>query len=303
MYDVIIIGAGPAGLMAASVINNKKVLLIDKNRIIGKKLQITGGSRCNILNLKEPQDFIKKLPTKNGEFLYHSLNEFSPKDMYNFFKENNVPLKIEDHDRVFPKSNKASDIVNMFNKILTKKNVESALNESVINIELSEKIKEVITDQNKYQTKNIILATGGVTYSYTGSTGDGLKMIEKAGHNITELYPAVVALESNDSIITSKKLQGITLENIVLSLKCNNKKIYEVNDNLLFTHFGLSGPAALKISEFVYHYLKEINPKTMESKIIKGLYFGGEILDLHGFTGGYNITIALATGYIAGTSI
>jgi len=280
-----------------------------------------------------------------------------------------------------------------------------ALNETVTNIIILDDLKEVVTSKNKYKTKDIILSTGGVTYNHTGSTGDGLKFCEKLGHNITKLYPSSIPLISNDTIITSKKLQGITLENITLSLKSKNKIIYEVNDNLLFTHFGLSGPAVLKISEFVYNNLnenniyltinvlndnkenvisyikkekevnpnlkinklyknkiiaryyeyilddlninnkslqelsnkkiielsdkltslkmniintksfnqafvtgggidlKEINPKTMESKLIKGLYFAGEVLDLHGFTGGYNITIALATGYLSGINI
>lgn len=404
MYDVIIIGAGPSGLMAASTIKNKKVLLIDKNDTIGKKLLITGGTRCNVLNLKEPNDFIKNLPNKNGKFLYHTLNTFSPKDIYKFIEEKGVPLKVEDHDRVFPRSNKSIDFINMFNSILNDNKIDIKLNEEVTDIEVYEDYKEVTTNKNSYKTKNIIISTGGVTYTNTGSTGDGLKFSKKLGHNITDLYPSSTPLLSNDEVITSTRLQGVTLEDITLSLKVNNKVIKEIKDNLLFTHFGLSGPSALKISEFVYNNLdnnpiilinslnstkeniinyikkekennpnikintlykgilinryyeyildslsinnkplqelsnkniellasyltefeikvigtkpmntafvtgggvniKEVNSKTMESKLIPGLYFTGEVLDLHGFTGGYNITIALSTGYIAGSSI
>ena len=399
MYDVIVIGAGPAGIMAALTAskNNNKVLLLDKNERLGLKLSITGGTRGNLINLKEKKEFIKELPIKNGKFLYHALSEFSTKDLYNFFESNDIPLKVEDHDRVFPVSNKVTDVIDMFEKLMLENNVKIKLNEEVVTINDD----MVITSKEKYNYKNIIITTGGSSYKHTGSSGDGYKFAKAFGHTVSDLYPAETPILSSDTVITSKELQGITISDCNASLYVNNKRIKEVRDNLLFTHFGFSGPAALKLSQYAYNitselsinildknldivinelkaiknntpnfktkdlykgviirrYLnyileiininnksfqevsnkeinalallltdfrvkikgtrdislafvtgggvntKEISPKNMQSNIKENLYFAGEVLDLHGNTGGYNLTIAFTTGYLAGKSI
>lgn len=399
MYDVIVIGAGPAGIMAALTAskNNNKVLLLDKNERLGLKLSITGGTRGNLINLKEKKEFIKELPIKNGKFLYHALSEFSTKDLYNFFESNDIPLKVEDHDRVFPVSNKVTDVIDMFEKLMLENNVKIKLNEEVVTINDD----MVITSKEKYNYKNIIITTGGSSYKHTGSSGDGYKFAKAFGHTVSDLYPAETPILSSDTVITSKELQGITISDCNVSLYVNNKRIKEVRDNLLFTHFGFSGPAALKLSQYAYNItselsinildknldivinelkaiknntpnfktkdlykgviirrylnyileiininnksfqevsnkeinalallltdfrvkikgtrdislafvtgggvnIKEINPKNMQSNIKENLYFAGEVLDLHGNTGGYNLTIAFTTGYLAGKSI
>lgn len=394
MYDVIVIGAGPAGIMASIVAasRGKKVLLIEKNEKIGKKLELTGGGRCNLINLKKTEDFIKEIPV-NNKTLYTILNQFNPMDIYNYFIKIGVPLKIEDDDRVFPMSNKSKTIIDALYNQLINYNVTLNLNETVLQIN-NDDIKEIVTNKNTYKTKKVIISTGGCSYPQTGSTGDGYIFAKKINQDVTKIYPAVTFLINNQSL----PLAGITLDNVNISI---NKKT--VSGSLLFTHIGFSGPAAFKISEelykelqdnkiatinidlvpkyteeellnklkqynqkkelnsFIKEYLpkrladylvsetlsnlkiaetsnlnkkkllemiknykvdikstgnvvqsfvtggginmKYINPKTMESTINKGIYFIGELLDIHGHTGGYNITIALSTAYVAGISI
>lgn len=393
MYDVIVIGSGPAGIMASikAAENNKAVLLIEKNDCIGKKLKLTGGTRCNLTNLKTTNDFIKQIPV-NNKSLYSCLSQFGPNDIYNYFESLGVKLKVEDNDRVFPANNKASTIIDALYNELIKNNVIINFNESVESITIINDKKEIKTNIDTYKTRNIIIATGGSSYPNTGSTGDGYRLAEMLNQPVTKLYPAETFL------ITKKEypLAGITMDNVTVTL---NKK--QVDGSLLFTHVGLSGPAIFKISEDVYKNLeynketsikidlipdysidqllsklnkydqkknikgffkeylprrltdymivdgdsaiatmsksqktaimqsikefevdikktgsieqsfvtgggidiKYINPKTMESLINKGIYFVGELLDIHGHTGGYNITIALSTGYAAGISI
>ncbi|MDF2699596.1 MAG: NAD(P)/FAD-dependent oxidoreductase [Haloplasmataceae bacterium] len=410
MYDAIVIGAGPSGMMCAITAskNNNKVLIIEKNDVIGKKMRLTGGGRCNITNLKDTAEFVKSLPIKNGRFLFSALSNFNPHDIYHYFESLGIKLKVEDHDRVFPVSDKAIDFVDALKQDLINKNVEIIYNSNVINIEIHSDYKIVKTETQDLKTKNIVIATGGMSYPHTGSTGVGHDIAENLNHSVTELFPTESPIISNDPIITSKELQGISFSNVILSLVDNTKILKSHQADLIITHFGLSGPVALKLSQFVYHYLKdhkealllldvlpnisydnlikelkekrdnnstklvktvfkgfsqnrfiefilkqihlnnelkmadlansqiedfvkslksfeikahdvkpisvafvtgggvslkEINPQTMESKIIPGLYFVGEVLDLHGYTGGYNITIALSTGYTAGISI
>jgi predicted Rossmann fold flavoprotein len=395
MYDVIIIGAGPAGIMASitASTNGKNVLLIEKNEKIGKKLELTGGSRCNLTNLKSIDNFINEIPV-NNKMLYSSLNHFGPHDIYNYFTNLGVELKIEDNDRVFPKDNKSTSIVNVLYKELINNEVKINFNETVKKIINYDNYKEVITDKANYKTKKIIIATGGCSYSHTGSSGDGYRLAKMINQDVTKLYPAETFLISKDNL----PLAGITLDNVVVSV---NK--IKRHGSLLFTHVGVSGPAIFKISEEVYKELqinkdvvisidlipnynleqllkalndynptkeinsfirdylpkrladyittlidvnqkiatiskvkkleilnslkdfkiniqntgtleqsfvtgggidiKYINPKTMESTINSGIYFVGEVLDVHGHTGGYNITIALSTGYVAGLNI
>lgn len=396
MYDVIVIGAGPAGIMAslAASKNNRKVLLIDKNDEIGKKLSLTGGTRCNLTNLKNTKEFINELPI-NGKYMYSSLNNFNAYDIFDYFKNHGVDLKVEDHDRVFPVSNRSTTIINLLKKLLIEAQVEIIYNKTVKDIKVGE-IKAVVTNSGEYKCHNVIIATGGKSYPQTGSTGDGYNFASKLGHAVTELYPAEVY------VVTKKKypLSGLTLNNVVITF---NK--HTTQGSLLFTHVGLSGPAIFPLSEHLYNALKdkkeviiyvdllphltteeltiglgdespknelktwlrtllpvrlsdylldvskidgksqianfskkdkeklfemlkklpvtvtntgslnesiitgggvaidEINSKTMESKKHPGIYFVGEVIDVHGPMGGYNLTIAFSTGYTAGMNI
>lgn len=393
MYDVIVVGAGPSGIMAsiAASSRGKKVLLIEKNNQIGKKLKLTGGNRCNLTNLKPNDELIKNLPV-NGKYLYSSLNNFNANDIYNFFTNRGLKLKKEDNDRVFPITNSSLSVIEVLQKELMNNNVQILFNTEVKEVKISDK-KIVITNNGSYEANNIIIATGGLSYQNTGSTGDGYNFAKQLGHKITELYPAETYL------ITKSKfdLSGITMEDVEVSI---NRKTSR--DSMLFTHVGLTGPAIQTISEFVYHELKSnkkaiikidftpntsineleidlnsyqskseiktwlrerlpsrladtiliknkidgsikiaslstinkqkiinsiksfeveiiktgsieqafvtgggisldnINTKTMESKLMPGIYFVGEILDFHGQIGGYNLTIAFSTGYTAG---
>lgn len=397
MYDVIVIGAGPAGIMASITASSrsKKVLLIDKNNQIGKKLEITGGGRCNLTNLKNNNEFITAIPN-NNKFLYSTLSNFNPQDIYNYFNNLGVKLKMENDNRIFPMDNKSITIINALNKELIDKKVNIKFNEIVTNIKKNNNYYIVITNNTEYKTKKIIIATGGASYPHTGSTGDGYKLAKLLNQPITKLYPAETFLISKEK----SPLYGITIPYTEVTI--NN---ITVDGSLLFTHDGLSGPAIFKISEHVYkeleknnqatisidlipnismnelidklqHFdsnkiiktfisefipnrltlylleisninnnkkilelskkeqhnlfyilknyhvdikntgtiaqsfvtgggidLKYINPKTMESTINPGIYFIGELLDVHGHTGGYNITIALSTGYTAGINI
>lgn len=391
MYDVIVIGAGPSGLMASitAASRNKKVLLIEKNEKIGKKLELTGGGRCNVTNMKSVKEFINQIPV-NSKMLYSTLTSFGPADISNYFEALGVKLKIEDNDRAFPISNNSMSIINALYNELKKYKVELKLNETVKNIELKENYKEVVTNKEIYATQNIIIAPGGFSFPTTGSTGDGYRFAKKINQDVTYIYPAETFLKTK----TPHGLEGITVNDVKVYLND-----YCESGDILFTHIGLSGPAIFKISEKVYKELlvkkstiikidyipnikqdelldkvnnynpkkevitfisdflpkrlsdylnvsfnkvkigglskiqkqelldmlkqcpfhiiktgsleqslvtgggvdmKKINSKTMESTIHKGIYFVGEVLDIHGHTGGYNITIALSTGYTAG---
>jgi predicted Rossmann fold flavoprotein len=380
-----------ASIKASS--NKNSVLLIENNDKIGKKLLLTGGGRCNLTNLKSIDNFIREIPV-NSKMLYSILNQFGPQDIYDYFIELGVKLKVEDDDRVFPLDNKSKTIIEALENQLHINKVNIHLNETVQKMTTNNDYKEVITDKDKYLAKNVIISTGGCTYSHTGSTGDGYKLAKMINQDITNLYPA-------DTFLLSKEilpLAGITLDDVIIHF--DNKK---VKGSLLFTHNGIIVPSVFKISEEVYKALennkyvtinidlipdynidellikldkynpkkeinsfvreytpkrlgdyiinntcsnmkigegsktkkmlllnslknfkidikgtgamdqslvtgggvdmKFINPKTMESTKNKGIYFVGELLDIHGHTGGYNITLALSTGYAAGSSI
>lgn len=389
MYDVIIIGAGPAGLMSAVKINkNIKGLIIEKNSKPGKKLLITGGGRCNLTNLKTNSEFLNQIE-HNRKYLYSVINNFGPYDIYNYFTNNGVPLKEEKENQIFPVSDKSVDILNALLK-----NINCPMNfkETVCKIVYKEQNIKVITNNNSYITKNLIIATGGASFKNTGSSGDHMRFSRMLKQPTIDLYP----VEGSIILKHLPNLAGISIDNIKVSF---NKLNYY--GNIMFTHKGLSGSSIMRACEkiylnkitkiyidflpdinkenlynLIYNYdrnkeistflneyfpkrfsnyiifasntkkeskiknltksqilelikiikerefiidktcsineafvtgggidLKYINTKTMESTINKGIYFVGECLDIHGPIGGYNITLALSTGYAAGVDI
>ena len=411
MYHTIIIGAGPSGLMAAysASSNGKNVLLLEKKKGLGRKLRISGGGRCNVTNRLPYEEIIKNIPG-NGKFLYSPFSTFDNESIIQFFESRSVQLKEEDHGRMFPVSNRAQDVVDALVDSIKQNGVEIRQETTVSSIESENQQITGVTlqDGTFIPSKAVIIASGGCSVPHTGSTGDGYKFAENLGHSITELFPTEVPIKSSEPFIKNKTLQGLSLQNVGLSvLKKNGKPRITHQMDMLFTHFGISGPAALRCSQFVYkeqksqkktdiqmsidafpeikthdleqqivkklkdepnkaiknalkglvqeryshfilqqssidldvtyHHLsqqairifvenlksfaftvngtlpldkafvtgggvniKEIEPNTMASKICAGLYFSGEVLDIHGYTGGYNITSALVTGYVAG---
>ncbi|WP_312469908.1 NAD(P)/FAD-dependent oxidoreductase [Neobacillus sp.] len=412
-YDVIVIGGGPSGLMAAIAAGEKgaRVLLIDKGDKLGRKLAISGGGRCNVTNRLPIEEIIKHLPG-NGKFLYSAFSIFSNEDIIKFFEKLGIALKEEDHGRMFPASNKAQSVVDALLEQLEKLHVRIFKNSPVADViyENGNVSSVVLKDGQKISAKSIVIAVGGKSVPHTGSTGDGYAWAKKAGHTVTELFPTEVPVTSSEPFIKNKTLQGLSLREIDLSvLNPKGKPIISHRMDMLFTHFGISGPAVLRCSQFVVkamkkwnlkevtmsldslpdkkeeevfqdiiklvksepkksikntlkglvpeRYLlfllehngidpseqgstisnekirsfsksckqfpinvngtlplekafvtgggvsvKEIEPQTMGSKLMNGLYFCGEILDVHGYTGGYNITSALVTGRLAGTN-
>lgn len=389
MKKIVIIGAGPAGMMAAisSKIHNPQfeVLLIERNNQLAKKMRLTGGGRCNV-TANVANDIVIENTPKNGKFLFSSLMNFNPKDIQNFFISEGCPLKIEDHDRVFPKSDKSTSIINTLENKLKSLNVQIKFETLVESVDVDKKILKINSQDITYDY--LIIATGGKTYPHTGSDGSGYKIAELFGHKITKLLPAEVPLVSNDKVIQDKELQGLSFKDIKLNIIQNNKVKKSIIHDLIITHFGLSGPAALRASFYIQNILKkeilaqvsldflpntkttelenlneseltktlldkglpkrllnyikiktrtidesiqliknfklniyttkgfslafvtnggidikEIDPKTMKSRLNNSLSFCGEIIDINSFTGGFNITSALSTGYTAGKYI
>lgn len=402
---VLVIGAGPAGMMAAGVCaqNGANVTLIEKNELVGKKLRITGKGRCNITNACDESSFISNV-TSNGKFLYSAINNFNSYDTIDFFKEHGMEVKIERGNRVFPQSDKAIDVVNVL-KSFVKDSGCKILNKRAKELLTCDGIcKGIITDRKeKIFSDAVIIATGGKSYPRTGSTGDGYKMAKAVGHSIESLQPSLVPLECKNNWCS--ELQGLSLRNVQIELVDNdlNKVIYKDFGEMIFTHFGVSGPIILSASTHIKNinsknysikidlkpaltqeqldkrlmkdfskYINrdfgnslgdllprklipiivklsgvpetlkcnqitkdmrrnlidilkgliidikdfrpieeaivtsggiktsEINPKTMESKIVKELYFAGEVMDVDAYTGGFNLQIAFSTGYLAG---
>ena len=404
MAKVIVIGAGPAGIMAAIHASKKhNVTILDGNDRIGKKLFITGKGRCNVTNSKDISEFFDYIPG-NPHFLYSALYSYTNEDTMNFFENVGIKLKVERGGRVFPMSDKSSDIIKGLSIELKESNVQVKLNSKVTNIiyDANKIVGVEINNSTKLYGDYFIIATGGASYPLTGSRGEGQKFAKKLGHTIIELKPSLVPIELNEPWL--KDLMGLSLKNISLSILKNNKVLYKNQGEMLFTNYGISGPLVLSGSRYVknegiyeasidlkpalneseldkriqkdflkyqnkefknalddllpkklipliinlsnipldkkvnvitkeerkklLHILKdlrvkikglrpieeaivtaggvntlEIDPSTMKSKIISNLSFAGEVIDVDAFTGGYNVQIALSTGYIAGNSI
>ncbi len=263
--DVIVIGGGPSGLMAAIAAGEKgaKVLLIDKGEKLGRKLAISGGGRCNVTNRLPVEEIIKHIPG-NGKFLYSAFSIFNNEDIIRFFENLGIALKEEDHGRMFPVSNKAQSVVNALLDQLEKLKVKVFKNSPVEDlIYENDKVSGVLLkDGQTISANSIVVAVGGKSVPHTGSTGDGYAWAKKAGHTITDLFPTEVPVTSNEPFIQNKTLQGLSLRDIELSvLNPKGKPLITHRMDMLFTHFGISGPAVLRCSQFVVKALRKWNLK------------------------------------------
>ena len=402
-FDGIIIGGGPAGMFAAitAAEQGKKVLLLERNDRLGKKLLITGKGRCNVTNDCSAEDILKNVP-RNGKFLFSAMNAFPPQRIMDFFNENGCELKTERGNRVFPVSDRSQSVLECLQKVMRNKGVTTRTARVKELMVENGQVVGVRTDREEIRSSWVILATGGVSYPATGSTGDGYAMAKAVGHTIVEPQGSLVPLETagNDC----QDMQGLSLRNVgVKLLNAKGKVLYKDFGELLFTHFGVSGPTVLsaschlkgegcrlvidmkpaldeaKLNDRILRDLEmyqnramenaltdllprsmipvvlrrleidpamqansltkqkrraliellkafpveitgrrpvaeaiitsggvkcgEIDPKTMESKKIPGLYFAGEIIDCDAYTGGFNLQIAWATAYAAGMSV
>lgn len=409
LNTVVVVGGGPAGMLAAGAAGSqgKSVILLEKNNKLGKKLYITGKGRCNITNFGTIEELLDHVVT-NRNFLYSAFYTFSNTDIVNLINKHGVPTKIERGNRVFPQSDKSSDVIKALTRYLDENNVEIRLNSEVSELKVIDGVPSGVElkDGTFIPSSKVIVATGGMSYPTTGSTGDGYRFAKNLGHRISTIKPALVPLETEESWV--KELQGLSLKNILVSAYFNDQMVFQEFGEMLFTHFGISGPVPLTMSNYINKYLnnknkvkivvnlkpsigeealdkriqkdfelysnkhfknslndllpqklipviislsgipenkyvnqitkeerrkildlltglafnidgirpiteaivtsggvnvKEINPSTMESKIIKGLSFAGEVIDVDALTGGYNLQIAFSTGYLAGLSI
>jgi predicted Rossmann fold flavoprotein len=262
-YDCIVIGGGPSGLMAAIAAGEKgaRVLLIDKGDKLGRKLAISGGGRCNVTNRLPVEEIIKHIPG-NGRFLYSAFSVFNNEDIIAFFEKLGIELKEEDHGRMFPVTDKAQSVVDALLKRLKELKVEIMVNSPIRDVHYDNgKVKAVELSNGKVlETGSVVIAVGGKSVPHTGSTGDGYAWAEKAGHTITELFPTEVPLLSNEPFIKSKVLQGLSLRGVGLSvLNPKGKPLVTHQMDMIFTHFGISGPAVLRCSQFVIKAMKKWN--------------------------------------------
>ncbi|MFC4809947.1 NAD(P)/FAD-dependent oxidoreductase [Paenibacillus sp. GCM10023250] len=260
-YDVIIIGGGSAGLMAGIAAGRRgaKTLLLDKGDKLGRKLGISGGGRCNVTNNKDMEELIAHIPG-NGRFLYSALTSFGNRDIIAFFEGLGIRLKEEDNGRMFPVSDKAKTVVDALVGQVRKLGVEIRVNAPVARVLYEDgRVRGVALKTGEtIGARSVVVATGGKSVPHTGSTGDGYPWAEQAGHSVTELFPTEVPITSNEPFIQSKELQGLSLRGVGLSVwNAKGKRIVEHRGDLLFTHFGISGPIALRCSQFVVKELKK----------------------------------------------
>ncbi|PAK29292.1 aminoacetone oxidase family FAD-binding enzyme [Bacillus velezensis] len=260
-YNVIVIGGGPSGLMAAIAAGEEgaDVLLIDKGNKLGRKLAISGGGRCNVTNRLPVEEIIKHIPG-NGRFLYSAFSEFNNEDIIAFFEKLGIQLKEEDHGRMFPVTDKAQSVVDALLNRLKQLNVTIRTNEKIKEVRYENGRTAGITTNNDehINADAVIIAVGGKSVPHTGSTGDGYAWAEAAGHTVTELFPTEVPVTSSEPFIKQKTLQGLSLRNAAVSvLNKKGKPIVTHVMDMLFTHFGLSGPAILRCSQFVVKELKK----------------------------------------------
>lgn len=267
-FDCIVIGGGPSGLMASigAAEQGASVLLIDKGDKLGKKLAISGGGRCNVTNNRSVEEIIEHVPG-NGRFLYSAFSLFNNQDIITFFEGLGVKLKEEDHGRMFPVSNSAQSVIDALLKRLEQLHVTIWTNHAVNDIHFTDgQVSSVeLRDGRHIETNKVIVAVGGKSVPKTGSTGDGYPWFEKAGHTITELFPTEVPVTSNEPFIRDKSLQGLALKDVAVSvLNPKGKALVTHRMDMLFTHFGLSGPAILRCSQFVVKAMKKWDLKEVE---------------------------------------
>ena len=403
MRTVIIIGGGAAGLIAGAVASqySNNVILLEKNEKLGKKIYITGKGRCNITNNVPVDEFINNV-IGNPKFVFSALNRFSPEDLVGFLTENGLKVKFERGNRVFPESDKASDVTKTFERVLMRNGVDVRLNCNVTELIVeSGVVRGVKTEGGEIFGDSVIVCTGGISYPATGSTGDGYLFAESVGHDVVTPKPSLVGLTLKGNL--HNDLQGLALKNVTFTAKVDGKIVFSDFGEMLFTHFGVSGPIVLSCSAIINKYqnkniqlfidlkpalsedvldarltrefdinrvktvenairsllpknlvepvlkranvqvykkcaeitkaerlsiinvlknfelkfdglrpiteaivtaggvnVREINPKTMESKIVKGLFFAGEVIDIDAYTGGFNLQLAFSTGFVAG---
>ncbi|MFD1739270.1 NAD(P)/FAD-dependent oxidoreductase [Bacillus salitolerans] len=270
-FDCIVIGGGPSGLMAAIAAGEvgANVLLLDKGDKLGRKLAISGGGRCNVTNRLSVDEIIKHIPG-NGRFLYSAFSIFNNEDIIRFFEALGIQLKEEDHGRMFPVTDKAQSVVNVLLNQLDKYKVTIWTNTPVKTIDYRNGQTKAVQLQNGkvIESEHVIIAVGGKSVPHTGSTGDGYAWAEKAGHTVTDLYPTEVPLTSSEPFIKNKSLQGLALRDVALSVvNPKGKVIITHKMDMLFTHFGISGPAVLRCSQYVVKAQKKFNTKTIEMRI------------------------------------
>lgn len=254
---------------AAASQNKQKVLLIEKKKGLGRKLKISGGGRCNVTNRLPYDEIIRHIPG-NGKFLYSPFSVFDNESIIEFFESHGVKLKEEDHGRMFPVSNRAQDVVDTLVQELKNNNVEIKEETAVKHIKLDEDGHFIVTDQNDqvYHSKTVVIATGGTSVPQTGSTGDGYTFAESLGHTITELFPTEVPITSKEPFIIRKTLKGLSLKDVALSvLRKNGKPRITHQMDMIFTHFGISGPAALRCSQFVYKEQKSQKKQDIQMQL------------------------------------
>lgn len=274
-----VIGAGPAGIIASGMASktDNQVYLLERNNKIGKKLYITGKGRCNVSNASPIEDFFNFI-VSNKNFLYSSLYSFTNENLIELLNKYDVETKVERGNRIFPNSDKSSDIIKALTKFIEERNINILLNTRIIKIINRDNKFKVTTEKETLEFDKIILATGGVSYPLTGSTGDGLKFAKELGHSVMDLRPSLVPIEIKEPFIND--LQGLSLKNVNLKSFSGEKKIYESFGEMIFTHFGISGPIVLSSSSYINKYKTKdlrfeidfkpaLNSRQLDERILK----------------------------------